>query len=102
MTPQDPTNRGRCQVACGISRDDARRAMTLMLATVAVLLAAFIKGAIGFGFPTLGTPLLALFIDVKTAVVVLIVPNMVMDAIQFVRGGAPVHTVRRFASLVVF
>ncbi len=77
-------------------------AMTPILATAAVLLAAFIKGAIGFGFPTLGTPLLALFIDVKTAVALLIVPNIVMDTIQFVRGGAPVVTVRRFASLVVF
>jgi uncharacterized membrane protein YfcA len=76
--------------------------MTPILALAAVLLAAFIKGAIGFGFPTLGTPLLALFIDVKTAVALLIVPNIVMDAIQFVRGGAPVLTVRRFASLVVF
>ena len=76
--------------------------MTPILATAAVILAAFIKGAIGFGFPTLGTPLLALFIDVKTAVALLIVPNIVMDTIQFVRGGAPVLTVRRFASLVVF
>jgi uncharacterized protein len=76
--------------------------MTPILATAAVILSAFIKGAIGFGFPTLATPLLALFIDVKTAVALLIVPNIVMDAIQFVRGGAPVATVRRFAWLVVF
>jgi uncharacterized protein len=76
--------------------------MTPILATAAVILSAFIKGAIGFGFPTLGTPLLALFIDVKTAVALLIVPNIVMDTVQFVRGGAPVVTVRRFASLVVF
>ncbi len=76
--------------------------MTPILATAAVLVAAFIKGAIGFGFPTLGTPLLALFIDVKTAVALLILPNIVMDAIQFVRGGAPVVTVWRFAWLVVF
>jgi uncharacterized protein len=76
--------------------------MIPILAAAAVIVAAFIKGAIGFGFPTLGTPLLALFIDVKTAVALLIVPNIVMDTIQFVRGGAPVLTVRRFASLVVF
>lgn len=76
--------------------------MTPILATAAVVLAAFIKGAIGFGFPTLATPLLALFLDVRTAVALLIVPNIVMDTVQFVRGGAPVVTVRRFASLVVF
>jgi uncharacterized protein len=61
-----------------------------------VLVAAFIKGAIGFGFPALGTPLLSLAVDVKTAVVVLILPNIVMDGIQFVRRGTPLATVRRF------
>ena len=73
-----------------------------ILAASAVLLSAFIKGAISFGFPTLGTPLLSLVMDVKAAVVVLIVPNIVMDSIQFVRRGAPLATVRRFAVLLAF
>ena len=77
--------------------------MTAALASaVVVLLAAVVKGAIGFGFPTLGTPLLALFVDVKTAVVVLILPNIVMDAIQASRRGDLVTTLRRFAWLVLF
>jgi len=71
------------------------------LVAAAVLLAAFIKGAIGFGFPSLATPLLSLAVDVKTAVVVLILPNIVMDGIQFVRRGAPLDTVRRFAPLLL-
>jgi hypothetical protein len=66
-----------------------------------VLGAGFVKGAIGFGFPSLATPLLSLVTDVKTAVVVLILPNIVMDGIQFVRRGAPMVTVRRFAALLV-
>jgi uncharacterized membrane protein YfcA len=72
---------------------------TLMAAVV--LVAAFIKGAIGFGFPALGTPLLSLVVDVKTAVVVLILPNIVMDGIQFARRGTPLATVRRFGILLV-
>jgi hypothetical protein len=63
---------------------------------------AFVKGAIAFGFPTLATPLLALFVDVKVAVAVLILPNIVMDCIQFARRGAPLATVRRLAVLIVF
>ncbi len=66
------------------------------LTAAVVLGAAFVKGAIGFGFPALGTPLLSLVVDVKTAVVVLILPNIVMDGIQFVRRGTPLATVRRF------
>ena len=66
-----------------------------------VLVAAVLKGAIGFGFPTVGTPLLALFVDVKTAVVILILPNIVMDAIQASRRGDLLATMRRFAVLML-
>ena len=69
---------------------------------LSVLVAAFVKGSIGFGFPTLGTPLLSLFVDVKTSILVLIVPNIVMDGVQFARRGAPLATVRRMATLVAF
>lgn len=65
-----------------------------------VLGAAFVKGAIGFGFPALGTPLLTLVVDVKTAVVLLILPNIVMDGIQFARRGTPRATARRFSVLL--
>jgi uncharacterized membrane protein YfcA len=65
-----------------------------------VLGAAFVKGAIGFGFPALGTPLLTLVVDVKTAVVLLILPNIVMDGIQFARRGTPRATARRFSGLL--
>jgi hypothetical protein len=74
----------------------------LPLLALAVAVAAFVKGAIGFGFPTLGTPLLALIVDVKTAFLVLIVPNIVMDGIQLVRAGAPGATARRLGPLVAF
>jgi uncharacterized protein len=73
-----------------------------LLVALAVAAAAFVKGAIGFGFPTLGTPLLALLVDVKTAFLVLIVPNIVMDALQFARAGAHRATVRRMTPVVVF
>jgi hypothetical protein len=41
-------------------------------------------------------------IDVKTAVVVLIVPNIVMDSFQATRRGGFVAGLRRFATLLVF
>src|SRR5439155_1337297 len=68
----------------------------------AVFVAAFVKGAIGFGFPTLGTPLLALFVDVKVAVASLVIPNLVMDGIQLRRQGPVGDTPRRLAPLLVF
>jgi uncharacterized protein len=76
--------------------------LSAILAAGIVLLSALLKGAIGFGFPTLGTPLLSLVMDVKAAVVVLILPNIVMDSVQFIRLGAPMAIVRRFSVLLLF
>jgi len=67
-----------------------------------VFAAAFVKGAIGFGFPTLGTPLLALVVDVKTAVAALVIPNLVMDGLQLRRQGPLGATPRRLAPLLIF
>src|SRR4030095_11325558 len=78
----------------------ARTVIPTIMAAV-VMAAGLVKGAIGFGFPSLATPLLSLVTDVKTAVVVLILPHIVMDGIQFLRRGAPLATVRRFGALLV-
>lgn len=67
-----------------------------------MLAAAFVKGAIGIGFPTVGTPLLTLFLDVKVAVAVLVIPNIVMDAIQVRRRGQLGGTARRLRVLLAF
>jgi uncharacterized membrane protein YfcA len=74
----------------------------LLLVALATAAAAFVKGAIGFGFPPVATPLLSLWLDVKAAVLVLIVPNIVMDGLQLLRGGAPLPIVRRMLPVVVF
>lgn len=66
-----------------------------------VLVAAFVKGAIGFGFPTVATPLLALATDVRSAVVVLLLPNIVMDGIQIFRRPGVLESVRRHAPLIL-
>jgi uncharacterized membrane protein YfcA len=67
----------------------------LGLSLLAVLLASYIKGVIGFGFPAISTPFLALFVDLRTAIVVLIFPNLVMDGIQTLRKPGLLETLRR-------
>lgn len=75
--------------------------MTIALAgIIAALVGGFIKGAISFGFPTISTPMLALFVDVKTAVAVLVPPNMVLDGIQARRGGGLAAMARRLSVLI--
>ena len=74
---------------------------TVVSAVAVVLVAAFLKGIVGFGFPTTSTSLLALFVDVRIAVALVIVPNIVMDGVQMVRRGGLWSTARRLAWVLV-
>ncbi len=49
-----------------------------MIATAAaiIVLAGLAHGTLGFGFPIISTPLVALVVDVKTAVLVTVLPNI--------------------------
>src|SRR5262245_52068145 len=73
----------------------------LLGSIVVVLFSAFLKGIVGFGFPTTATTLLALFLDVKTAVALVIVPNIVMDSVQMARRGHLLQTARRLVVVLV-
>src|SRR5262245_56902483 len=74
--------------------------LTQILVGVALLYAAFVKGATGFGFPLIATPTIALLLDIRTAVTILILPNLFMDVPQVFRGSFPYAILRRFRSMV--
>jgi len=74
--------------------------LTHVLIGVALLFASFVKGATGLGFPLIATPMVALLLDMRIAVTILIVPNLLMDTTQVFRGGFPYAVLRRFKSMV--
>lgn len=74
---------------------------THVLIGASLLIAAFIKGATGLGFPLIATPAIALLLDIRTAVTVLILPNLFMDSAQVVRDGLPYEVFRRFSNVIV-
>jgi uncharacterized membrane protein YfcA len=55
--------------------------------TVVIALAGIAHGTLGFGFPIISTPLVALLVDIKTAVLVTVLPNIAVNVISIVRGG---------------
>ena len=60
----------------------------IWVAITAVMLAAGLtQGALGFGFPAVSTPILVLLTDVKTAIVLNLLPNFAVNVISIVRGG---------------
>jgi len=69
-----------------------------VLAYVAVvcLLAGWVHGALGFGFPLVATPLTALVIDMKSAIALLAPVTLALVIISALRGGSLRELVRRF------
>lgn len=45
------------------------------------------QGALGFGFPAISTPLLVLMTDVKTAIILNLLPNFTVNVISTLSGG---------------
>jgi uncharacterized protein len=56
-------------------------------AATALFLAGATQGALGFGFPTISTPILMLLTDVKTAIILNLLPNFTVNLISVARGG---------------
>jgi hypothetical protein len=71
--------------------------LTWVAVTAAFLVASFVKGTTGMGFPLIATPMVALLVDIKVAYALLVLPNIVMDALQIARGAWPWHLWRRLA-----
>lgn len=74
---------------------------TTIVVAASLLVAAYVKGTTGMGFPLIATPMVALLLDIRTAIVILIVPNILMDITQIVRGGFSARIFRRFTWLFV-
>ncbi|MGH7827571.1 MAG: sulfite exporter TauE/SafE family protein [Candidatus Binatia bacterium] len=75
--------------------------LTTALVAVALLFASYVKGTTGLGFPMIATPMVALLLDIRTAITILIIPNIVMDVAQVFRGGFPYAVWQRFHWLLV-
>jgi uncharacterized protein len=69
-----------------------------VLAYVALVcvLSGFVHGALGFGFPLLATPLVALVIDMRFAITLLAPVTLALVVISALRGGSLRDLVRRY------
>lgn len=75
--------------------------LTTVLVAGSLLLAAYVKGTTGMGFPLIATPTVTLLLDIRTAITILIIPNIVMDITQIFRGTFSPFLFRRFSWLLV-
>lgn len=75
--------------------------LQLALVLIAVGFAAFVKGFVGFGFPLISVPIVALVVDPKTAVITMTIPTILSNVVVMVQGKPPWPEVRRALPFMV-
>lgn len=66
------------------------------------MFAGFAHGSIGFGFPMVATPLLALFMDLQTAIILTLVPTSLVNLISIASEGRIFAAIRKHLPLALF
>ncbi|WP_316368688.1 sulfite exporter TauE/SafE family protein [Candidatus Thiodiazotropha sp. CDECU1] len=75
----------------------------IWLAAPIIFLAGLIHGTFGIGFPMIATPLLALFTDVFTAVLICVIPTMSVNLTTIWHGGREqLRNVRPYLMIIPF
>lgn len=74
----------------------------LVVTAFIFIFAAFIHGSIGFGFPMVATPLLALYTDIQTAIILTLIPSLLVNLVSIASEGNILLAFRRYFSLALF
>jgi len=61
-----------------------------------ILLAGLLQGALGFGFPFVATPLIAMVSDMRTAIIIVLLPTVATICVALVASGPLRNTLARF------
>jgi uncharacterized membrane protein YfcA len=69
--------------------------LSLALAALGIIFAAFVKGTTGMGFPIIAVPITAQFLDLQTTVVAMTIPAFLMNVIQAIQGRLSYATLHR-------
>lgn len=73
------------------------------LASIALIFffAAFVHGSIGFGFPLIATPLLALTTDLQTAILLTLIPTILVNVVSISSEGNFFVAFRRYSPVAL-
>ena len=66
-----------------------------------LFVSSLVHGSIGFGFPMIATPLLAMVTDMKTAIICIAIPTLLINVISIFSEGNFLQAVKRFYPLAI-
>ncbi len=73
----------------------------LIILSIILFFSALVQGSIGFGFPLISTPLLAMITDMKTAVLYVVIPTLLINIISLFSEGNIISAFKRFYPLAL-
>ena len=74
----------------------------LILSAAIMLLGGLVHGTLGLGFPLVATPLLALFLDVRSAILVTLLPTVAINLVSIAQGGGWRESIGKFWPLAAY
>lgn len=74
----------------------------LLWVVTAVLLAGLIQGALGFGFPFIATPMVAMVADMRTAVITVLLPTLATVLVTLATSGPLGPVLKRFWMMPIY
>lgn len=74
----------------------------MLIQAAIIAFAALVHGAIGIGFPMIATPLLSLLTDVRSAILLLVIPTMAINVANILKGGCWGDSLARYWPLAVY
>lgn len=81
---------------------DPSSLITVFIHAGIIAFAALIHGTVGIGFPMIATPLLALVSDVRTAILLLVLPTVVLNVANILKGGRWSRSIGVYWPLAVY
>lgn len=68
----------------------------VVLICIILFLASLVHGSVGFGFPMIATPLIALFTDIQSAIIYTLIPTLLVNIISLKSEGSILLAYKRF------
>ena len=75
---------------------------TWLVVLAVILVSGWVHGALGLGFPLLATPALATIMDVRSAILVTLLPTMAVNIASIANHRGRLEEVRQFGPLILF
>ncbi len=74
---------------------------TILFVAPVMVFAGLVHGALGLGFPMVATPIIAIFLDVKLAILITLLPTSVVNVASIYSNASVVLTVKKYKLLAV-